>query len=81
MASEIAKAPDSFFGKTVMLEGDIHMSSKGVEDFWYVLFDDSGSSVVRSKQEIPFDKARVSGTVQKTRLGQVYLDVVKFEKS
>jgi hypothetical protein len=76
---EIAKDPKSFIGQSVSVEGELHLSSKGDEDAWYVLFDKSGSSIVRSKEEIPLKKCRITARVQKTKLGQIYLDVIRHE--
>ena len=78
--AQIAEAPEEFHGKAVTIDGSIKLSSKGKNDAWYVLFDSSGSAVIRSRDEIPFDKVRVTAKVEKTKLGQTYLDVRKFEK-
>ena len=79
-ASQIEKSPKSFQGKTVVLEGSLKLSSSSKNDTWYVIFDDSGSAVVRSASEIPYENSRITARVEKTRLGQVYLDVIRSEK-
>lgn len=77
---ELTDNPDSYMGKTVIVEGDLKLSSRGENELWYLIFDDTGNSVVSSKKEIPHEKARIYSEVKKTRLGQIYLDVMKFEK-
>ncbi len=79
-ASQIEKSPKSFLGKTVALEGTLRLSSTSRNDTWYVIFDDSGSAVVRSASEIIHEKCRITARVEKTRLGQIYLDVIRTEK-
>jgi hypothetical protein len=79
-SAAITKNLDTFLGQTVAIEGDIQLSSKGFEDVWYVLFDKSGSMVVRSEEEIPFKRCRIFARVEKTKLGQLYLDVTRFER-
>jgi len=79
-ASQIEKSPKSFQGKAVVLEGSLKPSSTGRNDTWYVIFDDTGSAVVRSASEIPFENCRITARVERTRMGQVYLDVIKSEK-
>jgi hypothetical protein len=79
-SAEIVKDPKSFVGQTVSVQGDVQLSSKGAEDAWYVLFDKSGSSVLRSKEEIPLKRCKVTAKVEKTKLGQIYLDVIRYEK-
>ena len=79
-SSEIAESPQNFSGKMVTVEGNIRLSSRGKDDLWYVLFDESGSAVVRSKQEIPYERCRLVATVNQTRLGQTYLEVQKHER-
>ncbi len=78
-SAEIAKDPKSFIGQSVSVEGELHLSSKGDEDAWYVLFDKSGSSIVRSREEIPLNRCRITAKVQKTKLGQIYLDAIRYE--
>jgi hypothetical protein len=78
--SEIAESPQTFSGKMIMVEGNIRLSSRGKDDLWYVLFDESGSAVVRSKEEIPYERCRLVVTVNQTRLGQTYLEVQKHER-
>jgi len=77
---QINESPDSFKGKTVTMEGSLKLSSKGKNDAWYVMFDETGSAVVRSKEEIKFEKCRLTVRVEKTKLGQIYLDVKDFKK-
>lgn len=79
-AAEITESPRTYVGKTIGIKGTISLSSKGESDSWYVLFDETGSVVVRSTQEIPYERCRLSATVKQTRLGQTYLDVLKFYK-
>ncbi len=78
--AEITKDPGSFIDQTVAVEGELHLSSKGEDDVWYVLFDDSGSSIVMSKEEIPLSRCRIIAKVEKTKLGQIYLNVLRYEK-
>ncbi len=80
-AAELSGSPRSFLGKRVSAEGIINLSSKGKDDFWYVLFDDTGSAVVRSKEEIPFDRCVLFAEVKETRLGQTYLDVQRYDSA
>ena len=51
------------------------LSSKGESDFWYLLDDDSGTIVLRSKEEIKSESCKIDGEVKKTGLGQVYVEV------
>jgi cell division septation protein DedD len=77
---DISASPDSFIGEVVTLEGSIKLSSRGATGSWYVLFDESGTAVVRSASDIPYESCRLTVKVEKTRLGQTYLDVQKAEK-
>jgi hypothetical protein len=79
--ADIMGSPDGFLGHTVAIEGEVKLSSRGPEDSWYMLFDGRGSAVVRSKEEIPYPRARILAKVEKTRLGQVYLEVMSFTKA
>lgn len=79
-ASELAELPESMYGSPVMVEGSVRLSSRSSSGFWYVLFDDSGSVVVRSLQEIPYEQVRLTATARQTRLGQTYLEVQKVER-
>jgi len=79
-AGDISSSPDSFLGGVVILEGSIKLSSRGATGSWYVLFDDSGTAVVRSASDIPYESCRLTVKVEKTRLGQTYLEVQKAEK-
>ncbi|UCD02769.1 MAG: hypothetical protein JSV63_03220 [Candidatus Aenigmatarchaeota archaeon] len=79
-SSEISKDTETFLGQTVAIEGEIQLSSKGIDDFWYVFFDKGGSSVVRCKENLPFNKCRLFVKVERTKLGQIYLDVVRYKK-
>jgi hypothetical protein len=76
----ITKDSKAFLGQTVAIEGDLQLSSKGKDDVWYVLFNKTGSSVVMSKKEIPLKRCRLFAKVEKTRLGQIYLNVTRYEK-
>jgi hypothetical protein len=79
-AWEIVDKPKDFYGKTVVLEGHMRLSSRGKEEFWYVLSDDSGTVVVRSTEDIPLKDCRVTATVEETsELGQTYLELKKCE--
>ncbi|MCD6496074.1 MAG: hypothetical protein J7K54_02270 [Candidatus Aenigmarchaeota archaeon] len=77
--AEINDDAKTFMDQTVSVEGTLSLSSKGT-DFWYVLFDDSGSAIVRSEKEIPLKSCRITAVVKKTRLGQIYLDALRYEK-
>ncbi|MBN2330215.1 MAG: hypothetical protein JXC85_00190 [Candidatus Aenigmarchaeota archaeon] len=77
--ADLSQSPKDFIGKSVTMEGIIKLSSRGRNDVWYVLFDDTGSAVVRSRQDIPSDKVRIFAEIKETRLGQTYLDVLKYE--
>jgi hypothetical protein len=79
-AAQVSESPQSFSDRVISIKGTVSLSSKGDNDAWYVLFDESGSVVVRSSKEIPFERVRIAATVSKTRLGQTYLDVRTFEK-
>ncbi len=78
--ASITGSPQDFMGQTVAIEGDLKLSSKGSDDVWYVLFDGKGTAVARSRQELPYTRARIIAKVEKTRLGQIYLDIVRHEK-
>lgn len=78
--ADIANLPESFYGKTVSVEGSLRLSSRSDVDVWYVLFDDTGSIVVRSSQEIPYEQCRLFAVVRRTRLGQTYMEVQKYER-
>jgi len=78
-AADLTESPKSFYGKTVSVEGTLRLSSRGKSDVWYVLFDDSGSTVVRNKGEIPCERCRLFAEVKQTRLGQTYLEVQRYE--
>jgi hypothetical protein len=80
-SEDITKEIDTFLGQAVAVEGDLQLSSKGTDDVWYILFDKSGSSIVRSKEEIKPKHCKLLAKVEKTKLGQVYLDVTRYEKS
>ncbi|MBN1896943.1 MAG: hypothetical protein JW789_04450 [Candidatus Aenigmarchaeota archaeon] len=76
---ELFRDEKALVNQTIAIEGELQLSSKGA-DFWYVLFDKDGSAVVRSTKEIKDKKCRLTAKVQKTRLGQLYLDVINFSK-
>ncbi len=76
---ELFRDEKALVNQTIAIEGELQLSSKGT-DFWYVLFDKDGSAVVRSTKEIKEKKCRLTAKVQKTRLGQLYLDVINFKK-
>jgi hypothetical protein len=78
---DIAKSSASLKGQTVAIVGDMKLSSKGADDRWYVLFDNKGTAVVRSKTEIPYVRARILAKVEQTRLGQIYLEVINAGKA
>ncbi len=80
-SADLAQSPNDYIGKSVSMEGIIKLSSRGKKDVWYVLFDDTGSAVVRSGEDIPIDKVRVFAEIKETKLGQTYLDVLKYEKA
>jgi hypothetical protein len=75
--AEFFTTPENFKGRTLSLEGDLSLSSKGDGDFWYVLSNESGSAVARSTNELPEGKVKIVAKVDQTRLGQVYLNVEK----
>jgi len=79
-SATIAKDPKSFIGQTVAIEGDLQLSSKGKDDVWYILFNKTGSSVVMSREEIPVKRCRLFAKVEKTRMGQIYLNVTRYEE-
>ncbi len=78
--SDITESPESFHGKAITVKGNLKLSSEGNGDFWYLLFDDSGSAVVRSTSEIPYEKCTLKAKVEKTNMGQTYLEVQQFDK-
>jgi hypothetical protein len=80
-SADLAQSPKDYIGRSISMEGIIKLSSRGKKDVWYVLFDDTGSAVVRSGEDIPTDKVRVFAEIKETRLGQTYLDVLKYEKA
>ena len=78
--SEVMGNPEHYMGKPVAITGNVRLSSKGKDDFWYVLFDGTGSAVIRSREKLSSEKCKIHGRVEKTKLGQVFLEVQNSEE-
>ena len=74
-SADLSQSPKDYIGKSVTMEGIIKLSSRGKKDVWYVLFDDTGSAVVRSSEDIPSDKVRVFAEIKETTGLPVLTDV------
>jgi hypothetical protein len=80
-AAKIAEDPDSFTDSTILVEGVLKPSTEAKNDYWYVLLDDSGSAVLRSNTLLKHEKCRITAKVEKTNLGQTYLEVLRCQRS
>jgi len=78
--SDIVSDPESFTSD-ISVEGNLRLSSAGKDDFWYVIYDGTGSAVARSSDKIPHDRCRLTVTVEKTRIGQTFLQVKGYKKA